>query len=79
MIKNKYDFIKWMGQIGLNAVLIFVLLCGEDLGWEITPHIQKIGTGFITLVNVFVIGWNAKWQGDQLKANEESEFKNFEG
>ena len=78
MIENKYDFIKWMGQIGLNAVLEFILVCGNDLGWAITPHIQKIGTAFIILVNVFVIGWNAKWKGDQKKALESAEFEEYE-
>lgn len=59
---NLYDILKAIGQVILPAILTFVGVLGNELGWECTPLIINIGTAFITMWNAIIVIWNQNYK-----------------
>ena len=64
-MNNFYDILKALGQIVLPAILTFVGVCGNSLGWEATDLVIKIGTAFITMWNTIIVVWSNEWKRKQ--------------
>lgn len=77
-MNNFYDILKALGQIVFPAILTFVGVCGNSLGWEATDLVIKIGTAFITMWNTIIVVWSAEWKKQQNKELDNAEFKNYE-
>lgn len=60
-----YDVLKALGQVVFPAVLTFIGVLGNTLGWPFTELVIKIGTAFITMWNSVIVIWNAEWKKQQ--------------